>query len=55
MRLQRCPMRPELTRETVERDPVSLFAEFYEAQNGEPMEAEIEIVVRAMLEGGELL
>ena len=46
---------PELTRETVERDPVSLFAEFYEAQNGEPMEAEMECVVRAMLEGGELL
>lgn len=46
---------PELTRETVERDPVSLFAEFYEAQNGEPMEDEMECVVRAMLEGGELL
>lgn len=46
---------PELTRETVERDPVSLFAEFYEAQNGESMEAEMECVVRAMLEGGELL
>lgn len=46
---------PELTRETVERDPVSLFAEFYEAQNGEPMEDEMERVVRAMLEGGELL
>ncbi|MBS7225049.1 MAG: exonuclease SbcCD subunit D [Clostridiaceae bacterium] len=46
---------PELTRETVERDPVSLFDEFYEAQNGEPMEDEMERVVRAMLEGGELL
>ena len=46
---------PELMRETVERDPVSLFAEFYEAQNGEPMEDEMECVVRAMLEGGELL
>ena len=46
---------PELAREAVRRDPFALFAEFYEKQNGEPMGAEMDAVVRAMLEGGELL
>ncbi|MGM9613575.1 MAG: exonuclease SbcCD subunit D [Butyricicoccus sp.] len=46
---------PELAREAVRRDPFALFAEFYEKQNGEPMDAEMNAVVRAMLEGGELL
>lgn len=46
---------PELAREAVRRDPFALFAEFYEKQNGEPMDAEMDAVVRAMLEGGELL
>ena len=46
---------PELACEAVRRDPFALFAEFYEKQNGEPMDAEMNAVVRAMLEGGELL
>ena len=46
---------PELTREAARRDSFALFAEFYEKQNGEPMDAEMDAVVRAMLEGGELL
>lgn len=46
---------PALAREAVRRDPFALFEEFYEKQNGEPMDAEMEPIVRAMLEGGELL
>lgn len=46
---------PELAREAVRRDPFALFAEFYEKQNGEPMGAEMNAIVRALLEGGELL
>ena len=31
------------------RDPLTLFSEFYELQNGQPMSAEAERVLRAMI------
>ncbi len=46
---------PVMAREAVRRDPFALFAEFYEQQNGEPMDEEMEPIVRGLLEGGELL
>lgn len=46
---------PVMAREAVRRDPFALFAEFYEQQNGEPMDEEMKPIVRGLLEGGELL
>lgn len=46
---------PVMAREAVRRDPFALFAEFYEQQNGEPMDEEMKPIVRGLLEGGERL
>lgn len=46
---------PVMAREAVRRDPFALFAEFYEQQNGEPLDEEMKPIVRGLLEGGELL
>lgn len=46
---------PVYAQETARRDPFALFAEFYEMRNGEPMEPEMEPIVRELLEGGEAL
>ena len=43
-----------MARQAVRRDPLALFAEFYEQQNGEPMDEEMKPIVRGLLEGGEL-
>ena len=46
---------PELREQPVQRAPFDLFADFYQTQNGQPMDAEMQAYVRGMLdeiEGG---